>query len=109
MHPTARIFSARVHTPLIRFLGKRDWPSGSETPHVHPAAPTELRNKNFSDFSTASSSSQSPNSSSLSSPSSTSKAFKEFWEAPQRLCSPKVRELEEWEIDAVLSGGASLR
>ncbi|KAF9265516.1 hypothetical protein L218DRAFT_812712, partial [Marasmius fiardii PR-910] len=98
MHPTARILSARVHTPLIRFIGKRNFPSGSEAPHIHPAAPAELRNKNFSDFSTSSKF----QASSPSSSSSSSKVFKEFWEAPERLWKPKVRELEEWEIDAVL-------
>jgi len=35
--------------------------------------------------------------------------FNEFWEAPEYLWQPKVRILEESEIDAVLSGGASLR
>jgi small subunit ribosomal protein YMR-31 len=36
-------------------------------------------------------------------------AFGEFWEAPARFWRPRVRELEDGEIDAVLSGGASLR
>ncbi|ESK88043.1 hypothetical protein Moror_10784 [Moniliophthora roreri MCA 2997] len=99
MHPTVRIFSARAHTPLIRFLGKRTW-SGSETPHAHPAAPAELQNKNYSEFST------SPASSSNSVPSSSKNVFREFWEAPERLWK---KEIDEREIDAVLSGGASLR
>jgi len=34
--------------------------------------------------------------------------FGEFWEAPSRFWQPKVRDLEEWEIDAISSGGASL-
>lgn len=29
MHPSLRLLSARAHTPLIRFLGKRSWPSGN--------------------------------------------------------------------------------
>ncbi|KAK1222092.1 hypothetical protein PQX77_015086 [Marasmius sp. AFHP31] len=103
MHPSLRVLSGRAHTPLIRFLGKRSWPSGSETPQVHPAAPAELRNKNFSDFATPPSSSKSQTSSS-----SSGNTFKEFWEAPERLWKPKIRQLEEWEIDLVQSGGASL-
>ncbi|KAL0577884.1 hypothetical protein V5O48_004120 [Marasmius crinis-equi] len=107
MHPTLRVLSGRAHTPLIRFLGKRHTPSGSETPHVHPAAPAELRNRNFSDFAT-SSPSPSQSKSSSSSSSSGKKIFTEFWEAPERIWRPKIRQLEDWEIDVIQSGGASL-
>ncbi|KAK7467360.1 hypothetical protein VKT23_004417 [Stygiomarasmius scandens] len=100
MHPTVRVLSARVHNPLIRFLGRRNWPS--ETPHSHPFAPAELRDRNFVDFAKESSSSGS-------SPSGSKAVYKEFWEAPQHIWKPKVHELEEAEIEAILSGGASLR
>ncbi|KAJ3826444.1 hypothetical protein F5878DRAFT_565611 [Lentinula raphanica] len=110
MHPSVRIFAERVHTPLIRFLGKRSWPSSPETPHAHPFAPSEFQNKNYTQFSKgASESGPSASSSSSSSGSKSSNAFQEFWEAPERFWKPKVHQLEEVEIDAILSGGATVR
>ncbi|KAJ3712265.1 hypothetical protein C8R42DRAFT_687446 [Lentinula raphanica] len=108
MHPSVRIFAERVHTPLIRFLGKRSWPS--KTPHAHPFAPSEFQNKNYTQFSKgASESGPSASSSSSSSGSKSNNAFQEFWEAPERFWKPRVHQLEEVEIDAILSGGATVR
>ncbi|KAJ7126555.1 hypothetical protein C8R43DRAFT_1134880 [Mycena crocata] len=97
MHATLRVLAARVHQPLIKFPGKRSWPSSPATPHAHPAAPPEFR-KRFSELAAAA-------------PSTSGKTnvVSEFWEAPERFWRPRGRELEESEIDAVLSGGASLR
>ncbi|KAJ3880688.1 hypothetical protein F5051DRAFT_399307 [Lentinula edodes] len=108
MHPSIRLFTERVHTPLIRFLGKRSWRLGSETPHAHPFAPPEFRNKNYTQFSKA----PDPASSTpfrTSSESKSANVFQEFWEAPERLWKPRVHHLEEAEIDAILSGGASVQ
>jgi small subunit ribosomal protein YMR-31 len=33
--------------------------------------------------------------------------FNEFWEAPSRFWKPKGRQLEEDEMNAIMSGGAS--
>ncbi|KAJ7767477.1 hypothetical protein DFH07DRAFT_881054 [Mycena maculata] len=100
MHPTLRVLGARVHQPLIKFPGKRSWPSTPATPHAHPAAPPEFQ-KRFSDVAAASPSGAGKG--------ETGSVISEFWEAPERFWRPRVRELEESEIDAVLSGGASLR
>jgi small subunit ribosomal protein YMR-31 len=115
MHASLRVFSANIHQPLIKFLGKRNWPSsklivaleilpsrkagaaGPDMPHAHPAAPSELK-KSFSDFG------RTFEATSSSSPLKTHRkdVFPEFWEAPDRFWRPKVRELEAAEIDAIL-------
>jgi len=106
MHPSLRIFAERVHTPLIRFLGRRSWPSSPEAPHAHPFAPAEFQSKNYTQFSKAGGGGKS-NSSGSSEPSVT--VFKEFWEAPEKFWKPRVHQLDEVEIDAILSGGASMK
>jgi len=107
MHSSLRVLNARK--PLINFIGKRSWPSKPESQHPHPAAPTEQQ-KSFPDFlkkfeASSSSSSSSPSSGKKS---GSKEIFGEFWEAPARFWRPRIRELEEWEIDAISSGGASL-
>ncbi|KAJ7355457.1 hypothetical protein DFH08DRAFT_852513 [Mycena albidolilacea] len=98
MHATLRV----LRQPLIKFLGKRSWPSTQPTPHAHPAAPQELQ-KRFSDSAASASASASSGKGNTG-----GNALSEFWEAPERFWRPRVRELEESEIEAVLSGGASL-
>ncbi|KAJ6583179.1 hypothetical protein B0H10DRAFT_2097769 [Mycena sp. CBHHK59/15] len=100
MHASLRVLAARVHQPLIKFPGKRSWPSTPDTPHAHPAAPPEFK-KRYSDAAAAAP----PAGTGKGNASST---VLEFWEAPERFWRPRVRELEEGEIEAVLSGGASL-
>ncbi|KAF7370767.1 hypothetical protein MSAN_00710100 [Mycena sanguinolenta] len=80
MRPALRVLAAH-RQPLIKFVGKRSWPSTQATPHAHPAAPPEFQKRVVS----------------------------EFWLAPERFWRPRGRELEESEIEAVLSGGASLK
>jgi len=100
------VFSAGVRQPLIKFLGKRTYPSHPEAPHAHPAAPAELKQR-FSEFvKTSETSTSSPATKPVKK--SDSSAFPEFWEAPERFWKPRGKELEEFEIDAILSGGASL-
>jgi len=101
MRYTATLFSARGHNPLIRFLGKRTWPSGPESPHPHPAAPTEIQ-KRFAEFTKSSAWSSSADSQNTS-----KNIHSEFWDAPTRFWRPKVRELEDAEIDVIMSGGAA--
>lgn len=116
MHPSFRV----AHKPLISFIGKRKWPpgdfyrlvpvslflfniffAGPQPQLPHPAAPAEFKEafpnflekyKNFSLSSTNSSNGKS----------SGKPIFNEFWEAPEYLWQPKIRNLEESEIDAVL-------
>ncbi|KAJ4487700.1 hypothetical protein J3R30DRAFT_3787081 [Lentinula aciculospora] len=102
MYPSIRLFAERVHNPLIRFLGKRSWPSSPEAPHAHPFAPAEFKNKNYTQFSSGASVAISSSTSSSSSGSKSRNVFQEFWEAPERLWGPRVHQLEEAEIDAIL-------
>ncbi|KII96074.1 hypothetical protein PLICRDRAFT_151203 [Plicaturopsis crispa FD-325 SS-3] len=103
MFPSLRACAEHARKPLINFIGKRKWPSTPEPPHAHPAAPPELR-KAFPDFlrkfEASASSGASPKKSE-----SGKQAYSEFWEAPSRFW---VKELDEAEIDAISSGGASL-
>jgi small subunit ribosomal protein YMR-31 len=109
MHPSFRA----AHRPLISFIGKRQWPPGScrvifavfvftqhgpgpQPQRPHPAAPAQLK-ETFSDFL------KKYNSPSPSSGRNTQRStFKDFWEAPTPLWRPRIRHLEDAEIDAVL-------
>lgn len=73
----------------------------ADTPHAHPAAPPELK-KSFSEFvkkfQASADSAPSPTAQSPKTPT----VFPEFWQAPERFWKPRVRELDENEIDAIL-------
>jgi len=98
MHPSLR----RAHQPLIKFLGRRTSPSTHMPPRPHSLAPPVF--KRFTDVV------KKPGSSLVSETRAGGReVFGEFWEAPSRYWSPRGRDLEETEIDAVLSGGASYR
>ncbi|TFK56278.1 hypothetical protein OE88DRAFT_727985 [Heliocybe sulcata] len=123
MHPSLR--AALGHQPLIKFVGKRVWPSSPEPPHAHPFAPKDIKD-HFSDFLQRFQSSKSSNpqahpaapaglapSPKKVAPSGVNvsgvQRYQEFWEAPAQFWNPRVHALEEWEIDAIQTGGASLR
>ncbi|KAI0276160.1 hypothetical protein BGY98DRAFT_919752 [Russula aff. rugulosa BPL654] len=95
MHPSFRA----AHKPLISFIGKRQWPSGPQPQRPHPAAPAQLK-ETFSDFLKKFNSPSPP--SGRSTQQSQRQTFKDFWEAPGSLWRPRIRQLEEAEIDAVL-------
>ncbi|KAI8984913.1 hypothetical protein BD414DRAFT_489684 [Trametes punicea] len=109
------VHRASTHQPLIRFLGRRQWPAKPEEQHPHPFAPPEAK-QHFEEFlqkfqrssSAAQGGSPSPVASTSSSSRSGAKGpvYQEFWQAPPRLWK---RDLKEWEIELVQSGGASLR
>ncbi|KAK7030777.1 hypothetical protein R3P38DRAFT_871867 [Favolaschia claudopus] len=103
MHITIRVLASH-RQPLIKFIGKRSWPSklAHDAPHAHPAAPPEFQKRHYDDV--ASSKPSSPERKSNS-----GGAALEFWQVPERFWKPRGRELEEREINAVLSGGASMR
>ncbi|VDC01183.1 unnamed protein product [Peniophora sp. CBMAI 1063] len=103
MHPTLRSLE-HMHKPLIRFLGKHQW--SSEAPHAHPAAPKDIADRFTQLFSSRASSGSGSGASAKKS--SGSSGALEFWEAPDRLFRPRIRRIDEWEIDAVETGGASL-
>ncbi|KAI0269445.1 hypothetical protein BC834DRAFT_627639 [Gloeopeniophorella convolvens] len=103
MHPSIRV----AHKPLISFLGKRKWPSGPQPQHPHPAAPAQFKEA-FSDF--LKKYQGTPATSGSSARTASGKpVLNEFWEAPEHLWRPRISHLEDSEIDAVLSGGASLQ
>ncbi|KAI0662828.1 hypothetical protein C8Q70DRAFT_1050551 [Cubamyces menziesii] len=109
MLPSLRL--ANAHRPLIRFLGKRQWPTKPEEQHPHPFAPPEAK-EHFADFlkkfqSSPSTTQAGSTSAAASSSKSGAKGpvYQEFWQAPPRLWK---HELAEWEIELVQSGGASL-
>ncbi|KAG1715686.1 hypothetical protein ID866_1490 [Astraeus odoratus] len=101
MHASVRLLSERAHRPLISFVGKRVWPASPAPSHPHPAAPPEYRQV----FSSPAQAVPSP----TKSPGSNKPVFQHYWEAPPRLWHPRYRNLEDGEIDAILTGGASLR
>ncbi|KAF9057389.1 hypothetical protein BJ165DRAFT_1520773 [Panaeolus papilionaceus] len=107
MHPSLRCSSARAHTPLIKFIGKRVFKSTPDAPHPHPAAPLEFKQR-FSEFlDRMNGSSQSPAAAKGTTSSSASNVYSHFWEAPESIWRPRVRELSDKEIAAIMSGGAS--
>jgi small subunit ribosomal protein YMR-31 len=70
-----------------------------ESQRPHPAAPSELQ-KSFSDFVRRFEASSS-SSSSGGKKGGGEEAFGEFWEAPARFWRPRIREIEDGEIDAI--------
>lgn len=95
---------AAAHRPLIRFLGKRSWPSTPDVQHAHPAAPEELR-KSFGEFLKKF---QSPMDAGGNGSITGRHAYQEYWEAPSKYWNGRLKTVSEEEIDAVLSGGATL-
>lgn len=73
--------------------------AGPGTQHPHPAAPSEFQNS-FGDFlkkfQASLTSSPSPSKSG-----SSGNVVSEFWEAPSRFWKPRIRELEDAEIEAI--------
>ncbi|KAJ9116605.1 hypothetical protein QFC20_000538 [Naganishia adeliensis] len=126
MRPTTLLRATHVRQPMIHFLGKRsNIEKAPHAPKPHPQAPKDIA-ENFQSFLSklqssshgASSPSSNPKNQSLSSSaagkvesssSSGKKAapvdFEVFYEAPSRLW--KTKPLEEFEIEAIMSGGAT--
>ncbi|KAL9712409.1 hypothetical protein Ac2012v2_003647 [Leucoagaricus gongylophorus] len=101
MFPSLRLSTARSHQPLIRFIGKRQWPSATEVPHPHPAASPEFR-EHFADF-------LKKQLDQASDPICRQRGmtFRYSWEAPLCFWNPRVRELQDLEMEAIMTGGAS--
>jgi hypothetical protein len=74
---------------------------GPQPRQPHPAAPAEFKAA-FPDFLKKYESFSFPSTSSSNGKSSGKPIFNEFWEAPEYLWQPKIRNLDESEIDAVL-------
>lgn len=73
-----------------------------EAPHVHPAAPTELK-EHFAEFLAK------MNLSPAKPPSGkgSSNIYREFWEAPTRFWQPRVRQLTDAEMESIMVRGIS--
>ncbi len=71
-----------------------------EPPHAHPAGPADYK-KAFSEFVKKFQSSASAFTSSSGKTEAKPGVFTEFWEAPSRIWSPRVRALSEAEIEAI--------
>jgi len=100
MHPSVRCLTTRAHQPLIRFIGKRAYPSTRDVPYAHPAAPFELKQESVNKISKPQGSESTPTR-------VNSGYYHDLWDAPSRFWQPKVRQLEDAEMDAIMSGGAS--
>lgn len=77
-----------------------------EAPHAHPAGPAEYK-AHFSDslkkFQSGGSKSQSSGATQeAQTASKDTGAYEEFWQAPPRLWNPRIRNISEEEMDAVL-------
>ncbi|KAI6046526.1 hypothetical protein EDC04DRAFT_2628103 [Pisolithus marmoratus] len=81
MQSTSRLLAERAHRPLIHFIGRRVWSSRTSLPATPAAKQSPAKHK---------------------------PVFQHYWEAPPRLWNPRYHNLEQAEIDAIQSGGASL-
>ncbi|EAU80579.1 hypothetical protein CC1G_11379 [Coprinopsis cinerea okayama7 len=108
MKPSPTLF-AQLRKPSIHFIGKRSLPSTRHAAQPHPYAPPEFQ-RVFTPAPQGSSASTSSSPSS-SSPSSGSDSdvpvYTHFWEAPSKYWKSRVNTLEDREMDAIMSGGAS--
>jgi len=71
----------------------------TEAPHPHPAASPEIR-EHFADFLTKQSSQ--PLGSTIHHRDTAGMVFRNFWEAPSHFWNPRVRELEDSEMEAIM-------
>ncbi|KAJ9111117.1 hypothetical protein QFC19_001316 [Naganishia cerealis] len=116
MRPATLLRAAHARQPMIHFLGKRSHETGPHTPKPHPQAPKEIA-ESFQSFLAKL---QSSSGGTAAAPSSTPKNqsssgaakgpgkpvdYEVFYEAPSRLW--KTKPLEEFEMEAIMSGGAT--
>ncbi|PPQ79571.1 hypothetical protein CVT25_003453 [Psilocybe cyanescens] len=100
IHPSA-VARQEPTLPSSSFSESAHIPAATpDAPHPHPAAPVELKQR-FSEFLAKHKSSESTVSSSSSSESSTN-IYNDFWEAPSRFWRPRIRKIEEDEMDAIM-------
>ncbi|EOR02924.1 hypothetical protein E3P92_02391 [Wallemia ichthyophaga] len=102
-----RIILEHVHTPRIKFLGRRVWSKGEEIiddkpepPHPHPDAPKDFKD-NFASFVQARENYTQPTP-------SAPNTYTNFWDLPQRFHKIKFAPYSEYEMEAIESGGASV-
>ncbi|KAF8742790.1 Protein required for actin cytoskeleton organization and cell cycle progression, partial [Rhizoctonia solani] len=95
--------TARVHKPMIHFLGKRNMPTEPHVPAPHPAAPPESRTT-FEEFRRKFKAYQSP--APRKSHNEDVQVYNDIWDAPSRFWRNQL-VISEREMNAVMSGGAA--
>ncbi|KAJ1308312.1 hypothetical protein OPQ81_004024 [Rhizoctonia solani] len=95
--------AARVHKPMIHFLGKRTIPTEPHVPAPHPAAPPEVRTT-FAEFRSKFKAYQSP--APRKSQNDQVRVYNDIWDAPSRFWRDRV-PITEREVNAIMSGGAA--
>jgi len=94
---------------LIRFIGKRIYPSSPDVPHAHAAAPLELQQQFLNKMNSSNPQGiQTKASAKYTSSSVNISHYHDFWEAPSRFWKPRVRRLEDQEMDAIMVEWRSL-
>ncbi|CED82434.1 Ribosomal protein S36, mitochondrial [Phaffia rhodozyma] len=114
MRSSLRLLAQWQRTPSIKFIGNGDrWAGHSSTPKPHSQAPPALLSESPFLKSLSSSSSSSPSSSSPSSPTPKKKAassgkfdYEDDMLSPRKFWLGSLK-IEEAELEAVMSGGAS--
>ncbi|KAG9075672.1 hypothetical protein FS749_012644 [Ceratobasidium sp. UAMH 11750] len=95
--------TARVHTPLIHFIGKRAIPKEPHVPQPHPAAPQEMRTT-FEEFRRRFKSYSAPTA--RKEKTDEVVTYNNIWDAPRRFWQSRTA-ITESEMDAIMSGGAA--
>ncbi|TIB80966.1 hypothetical protein E3Q22_01551 [Wallemia mellicola] len=85
-----RIVLEHVHTPRIRFLGRRVWNSQPEKPQPHPEAPKDFKD-NFAQFVQKRQDYVQPSKNN----------HINFWELPDRFHKHKFAPYSDYEIEAI--------
>ncbi|KXN84192.1 hypothetical protein AN958_12845 [Leucoagaricus sp. SymC.cos] len=101
MIPSLRSCATRFHQPSIRFIGKRQWPSAVEAPQPHPAASAEFR-EHFADFLKRRLRQTPSGTSERAALPDSATVYSNFWEAPSKYWNPRVRELDDWEMNSIM-------
>ncbi|KAG8711995.1 hypothetical protein FRC11_001281 [Ceratobasidium sp. 423] len=95
--------AARVHKPMIHFLGKRPIPLEPHVPAPHPAAPPEARTT-FEEFRRKFKAYQHPAPRKVKN--EDVRVYNDIWDAPSRFWRDRLA-VSDREVKAIMSGGAA--
>ncbi|KAH6915464.1 hypothetical protein BKA70DRAFT_577379 [Coprinopsis sp. MPI-PUGE-AT-0042] len=108
MKVSVRLLS-QFRKPSIHFIGKRSHPSTKQAAHPHPYAPPEHQRVFSAEGSSSSPSASTSPASGGSKNVENVSTYTNFWEAPSRFWQPRSLQLQDREMDAIMSGGASAK